>query len=223
MNITMILKLVYKDWLLLRWFMLGYVLLGLVAAGLMVVPSSTVFYAGVVSLITVLIGSSAHVVFGAIVIERKEYQLSFIMGLPIGPLDYALSKLLGGLAIYLTAWLPILIATIAIVMATSLPDGLIPMILICALEILAATTILLSVSILISGEAATIIVMVLLNLFFNLFLSGVAQLPGINPYIEASTAVFNSTVMSVIGIEFLIIAVVLTLTIYIKSRRRCFL
>ncbi|WP_339722711.1 hypothetical protein [uncultured Paraglaciecola sp.] len=223
MNTFMLTKLITKDWHLYKEYMLGYALLGIIAAGLMTVQSYTVYYLGFVGLITVLIGSSAHLAINTVVTEKKEYQLSFIMALPITPLDYALSKMLGGLAIYLVSWGIIVVSTTLIIYFSHMPNGMIPMLLICALEILVATTIILCAGILSGSMAVTIVTMIILNLFFNMFIFAVAGIKSIGSNIESETADFNSTVYSIIGVEIFAIAIVLAVTIFIKSRKACFL
>jgi hypothetical protein len=219
----MIKKLITKDWHLYKEYMLGYALLGIITSGLMMVPSSTLYYLGVVGLITVLIGASAHVAINIVVTEKKEYQLSFIMGLPISPMDYALSKILGGLAIYLVSWSAIIIATVLIIYFSHLPNGMLPILMILALEILVAITIMLCVGVLTGSVPVTIITMIILNVFFNLFMFEVAGIEAIGSHIESPTAIFNSTAFTLIGAELLAIAIVIGTTIFIKSRKACFL
>lgn len=223
MNTFMITKLITKDWQLYKVFMLGYALLGIFAAGLMTVPSATVYYLGLVALITVLIGSSAHVAINIVVTEKKEYQLSFIMGLPITPMDYYLSKIFGGLGIYLVSWGAIVIGTSLIINFSHMPNGMLPMLILCALEILVATTIVLCAGVLSGSVPVTIITMIILNMCFNLFLFEVAGIEAIASHIESPTAIFNSTVFALIGAELLAIAIVIGITIFIKSRKACFL
>lgn len=223
MNTFMISKLITKDWHLYRGYMLGYTLLGLISAGLMTVPSGTVYYLGVVGLITVLIGSSAHVAINIVVTEKKEYQLSFIMGLPITPMDYTVSKILGGLGIYLVSWGLTVVGTMLIIYFSHMPNGMLPMLIICGLEILVATTIVLCAGVLSGSVPVTIITMIILNMFFNLFLFKVAGIQAIGSHIESPTAVFNSTTLALIGAELLAIGIVIAATIFIKSRKACFL
>lgn len=223
MNTFMITKLITKDWHLYKEYILGYALLGIIASGLMTVPSGTVYYLGVVGLITVLIGASAHVAINIVVTEKKENQLSFIMGLPISPMDYTISKILGGLGIYLVSWAAIVIATALIIYFSHMPNGMLPIFVILALEILVATTIVLCAGVLTGSVPVTIITMIILNVFFNLFMFEVAGIEAIGSHIESSTAVFNSTAFTLIGAELLAIVIIIGTTIFIKSRKVCFL
>jgi ABC-2 type transport system permease protein len=223
MNTLMITKLIIKDWHLFRGYMLGYALLGIISASLMAVSSEASYYLGVVGLITVLIGASAHLAIVSVVTEKKESQLSFIMALPISPMDYALSKMLGGLAIYLVSWGIIVSATILIIYFSHMPNGMLPMLIICALELLAATTVLLCAGILSGSVPVTIVTMIILNLFFNMFMFAVAGIEAIGSHIQSPTAIFNSTALNLIGTELLVIAVVIGTTIFVQSRKACFL
>lgn len=222
-NVSMIAKLIIKDWHLFKIYMLGYALIGIISAVILALPSGTAFYTGVILLITVIIGAGAHVAIVSTVTEKKEYQLSFLMGLPIRPIDYALSKVIGGMAIYMVCWLITVGACVVMIVTTDLPNGLLPLVLISALEVLAATTILLCVGVISGAEGITISVMVAFNILFNLFLFWVSSLPGIGPHIESQVAVFNSTAMGLIFAEILVIVLAIGLTSYVKSRRTCFL
>lgn len=219
----MITQLIIKDWHLYKEYMLGYAALGIISAGLMAVPSGAVYYLGVIGLITVLIGSSAHVAINIVVTEKKEYQLSFIMGLPISPMDYTLSKILGGLGIYLVSWGTIVVAASLIIYFSQMPNGMLPILIICALEILAATTILLCTGVLTASVPVTIITMIILNIFFNMFIFWAAGIEAIGSHIQSPTAIFNTTAIALIGGALLIIAIVIVTTIFIKSRKACFL
>lgn len=221
-NPAMISRLFIKDWQLIQRYMLLYIGLGAFSAFLMSVKNGMAYYTGVVMLVTVLIGACAHVVFVSIVIERKEHQMSFIMGLPINVTDYTLSKLLGGLVAYLLVWTPIVAILLLVIGFSDMPNGLMPMAMITALEILLATTLLLCVAIIFEQEAITIVVMVALNLLFNLFLFSVGQIPEINMHINSDSAVFNATVFAIIGAELVSIILLLVATTYYKSRQACF-
>lgn len=223
MNTLMIAKLINKDWQLFKLYVAGYIALGVIAVILMTMPSYTVFYIGVVWLITVLIGASAHIILVSNLHEIKESQFSFLMGLPIKPMEYTLSKVLGNLGIYLACWLPIVLVLTTLIIVSPLPNGMVPIALILSLEILLAASILLAVSIVSGSLALSIIVMVILNVFFNLFMFYVAGLEEIGPYINQEQIMFNSTVIKIIAAEIGIIFLILAITLFIKSKKTCFL
>ncbi len=222
MNTAIIYKLVGKDWQLFKWYVLIYVVLGSLSAALMSLPYGLAYYSGMVALITVLIGASAHLAIHTVITEKKENQLTFLMGLPMDVMDYTLSKLVGNLFIYLVCWGAVMASTVAVILLTDLPNGFLPTALILGTEILLATTILLCIGILTGSEAITIITMVVLNLLFNLFMFSVVSLPDVGPHIPSETAVFNATVYKVLAAEVLAILALLCVTIYIRSRKACF-
>lgn len=222
MNTAMISKLVSKDWQLFKWYIMIYAVLGSLSAALMSVQHGLAYYSGMVALITVLIGASAHLAIHTVITEKKENQLTFLMGLPMDVMDYTLSKLIGNLLIYCVCWCSVMVATVSVIVLTELPNGFIPTALILGTEILVATTLLLCIGMLTGSEAITIITMVVLNLLFNLFMFSVVSLPDIGPHIPSETAVFNSTVYTILTGEVVAILVMLSLTIYIRSRKACF-
>ena len=223
MNIPMIKALVKKDWLLYRRYIVAYSILGIAATFLMIAPSVVAYYIGQVLLVTVLIGASAHISISSVVTEKKEEQLSFIMGLPLNVTDYVISKTLGVLAIYSVCWGVIVATLVFAIDISGLSDGLLPMAIVCSLEILVATALLLSIGILSGSEPITIVSMVVLNLFFNVFLFSMARIPGIGNNLWGDVAVFSPTVFTIIAVEIVLIVSITLGTIGIKSRQQCFM
>lgn len=224
MNPSMIYKLAVKDWHLFKWFILIYIVLGVSSAFIQSLQYDFAYYTGVVFLITVLIGSSAHIAISSVLTEKMENQMSFIMGLPINVLDYTMSKLIGGIVIYLICWLPIVVvAALNIMLTEHLPNGLIPMLIMSAGEILMAVTLLFCVGLLTGSLSVTIVFMIIMNIAFNLFLSVVSQISGILENIDGAVAVFNAPVYKVLGIELAIILIAIAITLYVKSRKTCFM
>lgn len=223
MNHSMIFKLTMKDWHLFKHYIGGYVLLGLLSAVVLILPYEFTFYTGVVMIITVLIGSSAHLAITSVITEKKENQMSFMMAMPIDALDYSVSKMIGNLAIYTICWAAVMALTIVLILLSHIPNGLIPMVLLSGMEILVATTIILSIGLLTGSEGITIFVMIVLNVTFNLFLFSVVKLPGIADHISGAVATFNDSVFIVMSIEVALILAIILFTLYVKSRKLCFL
>jgi hypothetical protein len=219
----MIKALIWKDWQLNKIYIVGYILLGILASLIMTLPSYAAYYIGQVLLITVLIGSSAQLSISSVITEKKEYQLSFIMGLPINVMDYIISKMIGGLLIYGVCWLAIVVATVLVIDISALPDGHLPIAIICCLEILVATALLLCIGILSGSEPITILSMVALNLLFNAFLFFIVSIPEIGENIGNEVASFTPMVFTIIGVEVALIAAIALVTIGIKSRQVCFM
>ncbi len=223
MNTSMIKALIWKDWQLNKTYIVGYILLGISASLIMTLPSYAAYYIGQVLLITVLIGSSAHLSISLVITEKKEYQLSFIMGLPINVMDYIISKMVGGLLIYGVCWLVIVVAAILVIDVSALPDGHLPIAIVCCLEVLVATALLLCIGILSGSEPVTILSMVTLNLLFNAFLFFMVSIPEIGENIGSDVASFTPIVFTIIGVEVALIVVITLATIGIKSRQACFM
>lgn len=184
MNFEMIKKLVVKDWHLLKVYLAGYVVAGLFSIWLLTVPSKVVFNLGSVLLITVLIGVACHLVIWSIVIEKKEYRLSFIMSLPIDATDYAMSKLYGGVILFLFPWSVLFVTTVIVIQFSHLPDGMLPFTVIMFVESLAAYTLLTAVAVVTLSEAWTIVVMVGQNMMFSVFMMLVSSHPDIGPHTQ---------------------------------------
>ena len=223
MNIDMLKKLILKDWHLFELYLIGYIVAGLFAIWLLTVPSKIVFNLGSVLLITVLIGVACHLVIWSVVIEKKEYRLSFIMSLPIDAMDYAMSKLYGGLLLFLIPWVVLFVVTATVIHFSHLPDGLLPFTAIMFMESLAAYTLLTAVAVITLSEAWTIVVMVGQNMMFSVFMMLVSSHSDIGPHIQGEIAQWTPAAINVLQGELFFIVIVLAVATMIKARNKCFL
>ena len=223
MNFDMIKKLVVKDWHLLKLYLLGYIVIGLFSIWLLTVPSKVIFNLGAILLITLVIGVACHLVIWSVVIEKKEYRLSFIMSLPIDAMDYALSKLHGGVILFLFPWSVLFFTTLIVIHHSHLPDGMLPFATIMFLELLAAYTFLTAVAVVTLSEAWTIVVMVGQNMMFSVFMMLVGNHPDIGPHTHGEIAQWTPAVITIVQAELFFIVMVLAVATVVKTRSRYFL
>ena len=98
-NVSMIKKLILKDWHLTRKVIAMY-MGGAILALSFISLGETWFYMASVLLICMLIGLGNHQIAITIIGERKEQTLPFVMSLPISPVDYAIGKLIANVSIF---------------------------------------------------------------------------------------------------------------------------
>lgn len=217
-------QLIKKDWYFVAIPMAAYLVLGLAAAALMSVPSYAAFMVGSVVLISAVIIVGVHLVFGTVTHERTKQTLPLILSLPVTFFQYSVAKLVSNLVLYLLAW-GALVAFTLVLIATreNLPAGLTPFAVIVLTELFAAYVVTLAVAMISESEILTIVVLSTLNVGVSVFMNLVGARPEIGSHMEGPVAVWNSTALTILGIELLIIVAAIAITLFVQSRKTDFL
>ena len=224
MTVSMTKTLILKDLYFSRVFILLAFLLGLVSLAMVYFGDKIGFYMGAILLITVVVGLGMFLIFETVVNERKFQTLPFIMSLPLTPLQYLRAKLWGNLFIYLMPWTLLVVATAGVVMfRPEIPNGLLPFAILVLVELLAAHCIILATAMISESQSWTIGLMVVCNLFFQLFLYVVSNHQGIKPFMEGPEPVWSPAFFSFFGILLATGAAVLAVAFWVQSRKRDFL
>ena len=217
-------KLVKKDWQISEMPMLGYAAIAIIALALLAMASGPTFYVSTTLLITVVVIVGIHMIFVSVVHERlKQNTLAFVMSLPITFMQYTRAKMLANLGIFGIAWLAIAIATTVIISMTELPNGLIPFALIVLGELFVANALILGIAMVTESEAWTIVIMALCNLCISLFIYFIGSIEAIGGNLQSPVAVWNSTVMTAISLEVVVLAIIVALTFFAQSRKHDYL
>jgi len=213
-------RLILKDWYFNRWIIVAYIALGLVALLLIGLESEGLFYAGSILLITVLIGLGIHLAMTTVLQERKGKVLTFVMSLPISAMVYTAAKVLANLLIFLVPWITLVIGSFLVVHARgTLPDGIIPFVVVVLTEIFAAYCIVLGTALVTEAESWTIAVIVLSNLFFNFFIYYVSNMPAIAADMKGAVAVWGPSIWQLLFAEIAVAGLALALTFFFQSRK----
>ena len=112
MSSRVVLRLVRKDWWLMRWPVAAYITAALAGLAGAVWGSQAGRAAGISLELNVLIAVSFHVMLGGVLGERERKTLAFLMSLPATPSDAALAKVIGAFSLFLA---PATIAATALV------------------------------------------------------------------------------------------------------------
>lgn len=222
-NPSMVKALIRKDWYFNKNTLMLFFLLGLVSVALLSFESRA-FYIGMVFLLSILILIGALLVISTVVNERKNQTLTFLMSLPITYMDYTKAKMIINLSAYFTVWLTLAVATIGILYYSAhLPNGLIPYALIILIELMVAYILILGTALVTESEKWTIVVMSITNIGVSMFMFLIASMESINQHMNGPIAVWNSTALTAIGIEMMIAALIIGLTLYLQSRKKDFI
>lgn len=223
-NWTLIKHLAAKDWYLNRLPLMAYLVLGLIAVALLSIPGMTGFYMGAVLLISSVSIAGIHLTVATILQERKNQNLPFVMSLPISYLDYTLAKMLLNIGVFLVLWLILMLSVVVLTLTLeNVRDGIIPFITIALLELLIAFTLLLAVAMVTESEAVTVVFMTIGNICVPLFWHFTASIEAIGAQMQTDQIDWNSTVLTFVVVEAIIILVTIAATFYLQSRKTDFL
>lgn len=215
----MIRLLVLKDWQVYQRQLAGYLAGLLLALTLIGTGKPWSFNAGCLLLIVLLVSTGFFAIGHIVVNERKENTLPFVMSLPVTPLDAFLAKLIAGLLIYLVPFLVVLATTILLLLATSLPDGLLLYAMLVYFFMLMSYCVALCVAIAVESEGWNIFLQMALMTMLSPFMIWAGGLSSIAANIRSDQIVWSPPVLSVFGGEFLVTALALALTCWHHSRK----
>lgn len=229
MNLNLVKELILKDWYLQRGPILISLFGSVVAVAITITGGKPGFMLGLIALVTILIGFGANLAMATIVNERKEQTLPFVMSLPISFREYTASKILGNLLIFLVPWSAIGLAVGALFLLlppsgpSGVPHGLIPYVAIMLTEMLVSTTLVASVAITTESQRWTIGMIMVGNLAFNGFGYLVAHADSMARSMWSPAMQWTPTAVGLVVAEFAAIALMLSLTFAIQSRKKDFL
>ena len=223
MNYTMVKRLILKDWYLQRWTILGCLAGGVASLGVIASGNKAGFYIGLLLLITALIVIGAQVAGSTIVSERKDQTLAFAMSLPISYREYTLSKIAGNLLIFLVAWIPLVVASLGLLLYQPKTYGLVPFTAIMATEILVSTCFIIAVSVITESQGWMIAAIMIGNVALNAVGYLVAHIPSIARGMEGSSIQWTPVASALLFAELAMIALLIGGTFFLQSRKKDFL
>lgn len=222
LNLPVIKLLIGKDWLLFQKQLAVWVIAGIVALCLIGMAESWSFYLGSLLMIIVLISAACFSISTSLLVERKEHTLAFVMSLPVTPLDYYLAKLVGNVITFLVPFLVMLAGTMAVIVFTPLPNGLIPLSLLIFGHVLLAYAVSLSVAMAVESEGWNTFAMIGSMVLINPFIMLIGQLPAIRDYAKTDTVVFGPVIVSILLTQLLASVIVLAITGWVHCRKKSF-
>ncbi len=216
--------LVKKDWRLYRNHIVISTLAGVVALGLCLKGGEVAGSIGAVWIFTALVIIGCMLPMSAIVNERKKQTLPFIMSLPISVREYTAAKLLSSVGMFLTPWLMLLAATVALIEVRDfLPKGSIPFAVIVLLLPFIGFALITGCALVGETEGWAIAATVACNSSYWLVWFMIARTPGMMDLAKGNVAVWNSQLLWIVAGELGLIAAALLLTFYLQSRKTDFI
>jgi ABC-2 type transport system permease protein len=225
MNIAMVCRLIWKDWYLNKAGILASLIGGVATLALVAAmhASQIALILGIIVLVTILIGMGAMVMISA-ASERKQLTLPFVMSLPISYREYTISKIAGGMLIFLALWIPLVAAAVATILLTSrMAHGMIPFVLIMAVEILMSTCLITAVAVTTESQGWTVAAAQVGAISLNGIGWSIVQLPSIGGWMRNATVRWSGTATALLMAELALIVLMLGITFLVQGRKRDFL
>lgn len=222
LNIPVIRLLVAKDWQLFQKQLALYVLGGIVALCFLGLAKPWAFYVGSLMLIIVMVSIACFSISTSLMNERKEKTLAFVMSLPVSPLDFTLAKLAGNAITFAVPFVLILVGTLAVVLLTPLPDGLVVYSLLIFAYIGFAFCVALAVVMSVESEGWATFAMIGSMVMINPYMMVLSQVPAIKERISADAVVWTPEALAVMATLLVLGAAVVGITTWVHARKPAF-
>ena len=222
LNTSVIRLLVLKDWQLFQKQLAFYTLAGIVALCFLGLGKPWAFYIGSLMLLIVVVSAACFSISTSLVVERKEQTLAFVMSLPVSPLDFTVSKLIGNLLTFGVPYVVLLGGALALVMFTPLPDGLFVYTLLIFAWLLFAYAVSLAVAMSVESEGWATFAMIGSMVMINPYIMGLAQLDAVRTYTSKDAIVWTTPTVAIMGTLTLLALAVIGLTTWHHARKPAF-
>ena len=220
---SIVYELIRKDWQLNRVAVGAGMILGILATGITFFGGTVPAVIGIVCFYTVM-GVLGSILPKNINEERKNQTMAFVMSLPVSAIGYSIAKMISTIGIFLLFWLTMVgVAATMILTRQEIPDGLIPLMLVLSSLILLGFVLICSVSMVKETESWVIATVILVNLSYSLGWYLLIRIPEIGGSAFRPEIVWNPILVTILGIEFTLIALLLGLTLFLQARKRDFI
>jgi ABC-2 type transport system permease protein len=223
MNGSVIQALILKDWRLHR----THILLSLAGAALALAVlqwrNETAFLLGTVWFFISLIVLGSMLPVSNVINERKKQSLVFLMSLPLSPVQYATSKLVSTIGMFLVPWMALVVAGSTLILIRSdIPNGVVPVMLILFGLPLVGFCVIAGAALISESEGWTIAATVACNSTYGLSWYFIIREPAINTVLKSPVPVWSPLVLMILAGEAAAVVLILGLTAYLQSRKREF-
>ena len=222
-SIDMIKLLVIKDLQIYQKPLAAFVAGMILALSLIGMGKPWPFAVGSLLLLVLLVTIGSFSILTSLITERKEQTVPFIMSLPVTPMDVYWGKLLGTLAIYLVPFTLVAAGTVALVLGTPLPDGLLVFFLLIYCFLLMCFCVHLCVAIAVVSEAWILFTMMALMTLVGPYIYGLVRIAEIRTNLNTNNIVWSGTAIGLLAAQLAVIAIVLGISRWVHSRKTSFL
>ncbi|HMO14669.1 MAG TPA: hypothetical protein PKA83_11125 [Pirellulaceae bacterium] len=202
MNPQAVQLLFLKDLFLSRRYLFGYLVGGLVSAAITCIPGEMMGFIGFILMVTVTIAAGIHLIGVLLLAEPIDMTRTFIMSLPVSLLDYSIAKISVVLASFLIPWIGMLAClTVLIYIVPDAKPGVLVALVPMFLFLLASFCVQIVTAVLTESVGWTIVMVVLGNVLFNLFLKSIFQHPVISEVVKSDALTWPPIVIQIVCIQ----------------------
>ena len=221
-NFPVVRLLVAKDWRLFEKQLAAYVAAGIVALCFLGHAKPWSFYVGSLLLLVVMVAAACFAISNSLLVERKEQTLAFVMSLPVSPLDFYLSKLLGNLVTFGVPFVVIAGGALGVILLTPLPDGLVVYALLIFGHILLAYCVSLGVAMAVESEGWNTFAMIASMVLVNPFIMLLGQFPAIVDNVKTEHIVWSTPAVAILLVQGLLSLGAILATGWMHCRKQSF-
>jgi hypothetical protein len=223
MNGSVIQTMILKDLRLHRTHIVLSLIAGVLAIAVLQFGSDTSFMLGTVWFFISLIVLGSMLPVSNVINERKKQSAVFLMSLPVSAIQYATSKLVSTIGMFLVPWLTLVVAGSAFLFShRDVPHGIIPLTLVLFLLPLVGFFMIAATALISETEGWTIAATVVCNSTYGLAWYFIIREPAINSTLKSPVAVWSPLVLMILGGEVGAVLLILGITYYLQSQKREF-
>jgi hypothetical protein len=215
--------LILTDWYRHRKFILLSIASGAVGLGLIQVGGELPFILGTTLFFTGMIVFGCMLPASNVINERKKQTLPFLMSLPLSVSQFTAAKIVSTFGIFFIPWLMLVASAVAFVAGhKNIPHGIVPSVIILSTFTLIGFCLNAGVALVTESEGAMIAVMIATNSSYGFGWYLLIRSPAIRANMQSHVIVWSKEILTVLGVEFAVIILILGLTFYFQSRKRDF-
>ena len=217
-------RLVAKDLYLYRWLILATLLAGIASLVLLAWSDgdgATGLNLGFLLFLTVIIAFGCSLPMILLKEHQTRAQL-FVLSLPVSLAQYSIAKVAAALLAFLVPWAALTGGVVVLTLSSAAPDGGLPFFVALMTFLLGNFCLLTALTVITMSEVAAIAGILVTNVSVTVFLVHLAKLPGIAGRSQEADAVWSPQVLTVLGLELVVILLSLALAFYLPSRRKDF-
>jgi ABC-2 type transport system permease protein len=221
MNGHVIRSFIFKDWRMHIPIISLSIVGGVLALAIFELGGPTAFVIGGALFFISMGFSASYFPVSNIVNERKNKTLPFLMSFPISSAQYGVAKLASTVGMFLVPWLTLIAAALWMILGYhALPHGAIPLALMLANFPFIGFCLITGTALVGESERWGTAAVAFVNSTYWLAWYFLIRDPALTRTWNSPVVVWNSAALDVLAAQFILIAVILGLTLYIQSRRR---
>ena len=223
MNRSVVRTLILSDWKRFRPLLLMFIVGGALAFLVLQVGGEIPTVLGTTWFFMALIVLGCLLPPFNVVNERKKQILPFLMSLPISVTQYTTAKLVSTVGMFLVPWVTLVAAALAFIMGReSLPDGIIPVVIILSMLTFIGFCLIAGVTMVSESESWMMAATVLANSSYGFGWYLLVRNAAIRDGMKSAAPVWGPEVVTILAVEVAVAVVILGLTFFLQSRKKDF-